>query len=124
MKTLHLPPNLSSFYPKVVEGRLKCSQLMLLGRDGPKSREGESFTGVFPQEVRKRLLLVENQGDSNVENGVIGAVSDLCSAETPGPEGSQEERQSWEKHKSSPSPAQQSFAFGEGKRKGSDTPKS
>lgn len=88
MKTPHLPPNLLSFYPKGVGGRLKCSQSTLLGRDGPKSRAGVSFTGVFPQEVRKRLLPMGNQGDNNVENGVFGAVADFCSAETPGPEGS------------------------------------
>lgn len=69
-----------------------CSQMMFLGRDGPKSREGESFTGTFPQEGRKRLPLVGNQGD---HGGVFGAVSDFCSAEMPWPEGSQEERQSW-----------------------------
>lgn len=86
------PPNLSSFYPRVVGGRLMCSQMMFLGRDGPKSREGESFTGVFPQEGRKRLPLVGNRRD---HGGAFGAVSDFWSAETPWPEGSQEERQSW-----------------------------
>jgi len=55
---------------------------MLLGRDGPKSRAGESFTGGFPQEVRKRLLLVGNQGDNDIENGVFRAVSVFCFADT------------------------------------------
>ena len=58
-----------------------------------KQRRGELYRGIS-QEMRKSLLPMGNQGDNKVENGGFGAVSDFCSPETPGLEGSQEERQS------------------------------
>lgn len=71
------------------------------------------------------LVLAGNRGNNNVEKReFFGAVSDFCSAGTPGAEGSQEERQSLGETQILTNPARQSFAFGEGKRKGSVTPKS